>query len=175
MLYWRRLDTSEWDHKLMFTMSTEVINQVRTKVILSLTSIQSDHYFLYGYCKKGIKYVSRIWNTSWHLITIPPRHFPPSLVYAVTLLGSSKNIFCLYAPWRCAECCNEQLFKRKRPCACSKLSLWRPAPPQREQTKRNSLQHRSPSLINHTAVMEDFTKRVFTSAVGECLNTHKYE
>ena len=33
MLYWRILETSDWDHKLMFTIFTEVINQVRSRVI----------------------------------------------------------------------------------------------------------------------------------------------
>jgi len=42
MLSWRRLERSDWDHKLVFTMFTEVINQVRSRVIFSVTSIQTD-------------------------------------------------------------------------------------------------------------------------------------
>ena len=42
MLSWRRLETRDWDHKSLWNQLTELINQVRCRLIFTLTFIQTD-------------------------------------------------------------------------------------------------------------------------------------
>lgn len=43
-MYWRRLETGDWDDKLIWTLFTEVINQARSTVIFSYAYVQPNFF-----------------------------------------------------------------------------------------------------------------------------------
>lgn len=44
-LYWRRLATTDWDHELIRKIFTEVINEIKSRVIFSLAYTQSELFW----------------------------------------------------------------------------------------------------------------------------------